>query len=195
MAREAIDNGEFQWAAELVDRVIFSDINNKQAQLLQADILEQLGYQAESAAWRNAYLMAAFELRKSDLKEALHETPDNSGNLAVPHFLDVMSVRLIPSRAAGKRFKVNLDITDLNEQYVLSLSNSVLVYETGVTDKNADGTLSMEKQTLWLLLSGQEPAGELIARGKLKTTGKVSFLRDLADLFEKPSGMFNLVIP
>jgi alkyl sulfatase BDS1-like metallo-beta-lactamase superfamily hydrolase len=195
MAREAIDNGEFQWAAELVDRVIFSDINNKQAQLIQADILEQLGYQAESAAWRNAYLMAAFELRKSDLKEAIHEMPDNSENLAVPHFLDVMSIRLVPSQAGGKRFKVNLEITDLKEQYVLSLSNSVLVYETGVTDKNADGTISMEKQTLWLLFSGQEPANELIARGKLKTTGKVSFLSDLADLFEKPSGMFNLVIP
>lgn len=33
------------------------------ARYLCADALEQLGYQAESGAWRNAYLAAAYELR------------------------------------------------------------------------------------------------------------------------------------
>ena len=193
--REAMDNGEFRWAAELVDRVIFANSNNKQAQMLQADILEQLGYQAESSTWRNAYLMAALELRKSDMEENMHRMPDKSDDLAVPYLLDMMSVRLVPERTAGKRFKVNLNITDLKEHYVLSLSNSVLVYEIGVTDKDADGTLTMDKPVLWALLSGQQPADRLMAEGKLQTTGNVSFLAYLASLFEKPSGTFNLVIP
>jgi alkyl sulfatase BDS1-like metallo-beta-lactamase superfamily hydrolase len=194
-AREAADIGEYRWAAELADRVIFSDIDNRQAQLLQADILEQLGYQAESATWRNAYLTAVLELRKGNFGEAKLGMRDNSGRYAVPHLLDVMSVRLVPDRAAGKRFKVNIDVTDLNEHHVLSLSNSVLVHEAGVIDKDADATLTMDKATLWALLSGQKTADQLIREAKLKTSGRTSFLDGLSGLFEKPSGVFNLVVP
>jgi alkyl sulfatase BDS1-like metallo-beta-lactamase superfamily hydrolase len=195
MAREAMNAGEYRWAAELADRIVFSDLNNRQAQLLQADILEQLGYQAESATWRNAYLMAAVELRKGNVEETMHGMPDNAGNYAIPYLLDVMSVRLVPERAAGKRFKINLEITDLKEQYVLSIANSVLVYESGVIDKDADGTLTLDKATLWALLSGQQSANQLIVEKKLSTTGNVAFLSDLAHLFEKPSGLFSIVLP
>ena len=44
-----------------------ADPTNTAARDLQADALEQLGYQAESATFRNAYLQGAQELRNGTL--------------------------------------------------------------------------------------------------------------------------------
>ena len=63
LARADYDAGEYQWVAEITNALVFADPENLQARYLCADALEQLGYQAESGAWRNAYLVAAFELR------------------------------------------------------------------------------------------------------------------------------------
>lgn len=49
--------------AQVLDHVIFAEPDNKAARELAADALEQLGYQAESAPWRNFYLSGARDLR------------------------------------------------------------------------------------------------------------------------------------
>ena len=62
-ARGAFELGDYRWVAEVVNHVVFADPDNQDARELQADALEQLGYQAESGPWRNFYLTAAQELR------------------------------------------------------------------------------------------------------------------------------------
>ncbi|MFY8237918.1 MAG: alkyl/aryl-sulfatase, partial [Ilumatobacteraceae bacterium] len=62
-ARAAFDAGEYRWVVELVNHLVFADPTNTEGRHLQADALEQLGYQAESSTFRNAYLMGAQELR------------------------------------------------------------------------------------------------------------------------------------
>lgn len=57
------DKGNFHWVAQVVSKVVFADPDNRTAHELQADALEQLGYQAESGPWRNFYLTGAQELR------------------------------------------------------------------------------------------------------------------------------------
>ena len=46
-----------------MNHVVFADPDNQAARDLQADALEQLGYQAEAGPWRNFYLTGAKELR------------------------------------------------------------------------------------------------------------------------------------
>ena len=55
-AREAYDQGEYRWVAEVVNHVVFAEPDNTAARELQADTLEQLGYQSEAGTWRNLYL-------------------------------------------------------------------------------------------------------------------------------------------
>ena len=43
--------------------VVFAEPDHAEATELQADVFEQLGYQAENSTWRNFYLMGAQELR------------------------------------------------------------------------------------------------------------------------------------
>ena len=62
-ARAAFDLGEYRWVAEVVNHVVFADPANRDARLLQADTLEQLGYQTEASTWRGIYLTGAKELR------------------------------------------------------------------------------------------------------------------------------------
>ena len=61
--KKDFDKGEYQWVAQITNTLVYADPENKDARYLCADALEQLGYQAESGAWRNAYLTGAYELR------------------------------------------------------------------------------------------------------------------------------------
>ncbi|NCX32239.1 MAG: MBL fold metallo-hydrolase, partial [Actinobacteria bacterium] len=63
-AEAAFERGDYRWVAELVNHLVFAEPTNTAARSLQARALEQLGYQAESATFRNAYLMGAMELRQ-----------------------------------------------------------------------------------------------------------------------------------
>src|SRR5499433_4180476 len=63
-ARADFERGEYRFVAEAMSHVVFADPTNTQARALGADALEQLGYAAESAIWRNAYLLGARELRQ-----------------------------------------------------------------------------------------------------------------------------------
>ncbi len=58
-ARSAFDAGDYRWVAEVVNHLVFADPSNTDARALQADALEQLGYQAESGPWRAFYLTGA----------------------------------------------------------------------------------------------------------------------------------------
>ncbi len=61
--RAAFDGGDYRWVAEIVNHLVFADPCNEEARNLQADALEQMGYQAESGPWRGFYLTGAMELR------------------------------------------------------------------------------------------------------------------------------------
>ena len=45
--RKAFADGDYRWVAELVNHAVFANPANAEARALQADALEQLGYQAE----------------------------------------------------------------------------------------------------------------------------------------------------
>ena len=64
MAQQSFADGDYRWVAELLNHIMMVDPEHKGARALLADTLEQMGYQAESAPWRNFYLCGAKELRE-----------------------------------------------------------------------------------------------------------------------------------
>src|SRR4030095_6299950 len=58
-AREDFERGEYRFVAEAMSHVVFAAPANVEARRLGASALEQMGYGAESATWRNAYLLGA----------------------------------------------------------------------------------------------------------------------------------------
>jgi alkyl sulfatase BDS1-like metallo-beta-lactamase superfamily hydrolase len=66
--RKEYDRGKYRWVAEVMSHVVFANPDNAAAKQLNADALEQTGYQAESGPWRNFYLTGAKELREGVMK-------------------------------------------------------------------------------------------------------------------------------
>ncbi|TQS31850.1 hypothetical protein Golomagni_07857, partial [Golovinomyces magnicellulatus] len=52
---EAFHSGDFRWAAEILNHVVFAEPDNKAAKDALADTYEQLGYGAENGTWRNFF--------------------------------------------------------------------------------------------------------------------------------------------
>ncbi|EWF66012.1 beta-lactamase domain-containing protein [Klebsiella michiganensis] len=80
-AKEDYNQGNYRWVAQVVSKIVFADPGNLEARNLEADALEQLGYQAESGPWRNFYLTGAQELRNGVVKGPTPNTasPDTAG--------------------------------------------------------------------------------------------------------------------
>ena len=145
-AREAFDNGEYRWVAEVVNHVVFADPQNQAARVLQADALEQLGYQAESGPWRNFYLTGAKELREGvkQLPVPSSASPDTVKVLSLDLLFDYLGIRLNGSKAAGKTITLNLQFPDTQETCVLALANSALNHTLGEQVPDADATLHLD---------------------------------------------------
>ena len=63
-ARQALDEGDAQWCAQLCDHLIALDPKARAPKLLKADALEALADQLLTATGRNYYLTVAQELRR-----------------------------------------------------------------------------------------------------------------------------------
>ncbi|MEZ5228969.1 MAG: alkyl sulfatase dimerization domain-containing protein [Acidimicrobiales bacterium] len=113
-AQRAFDEGDYRWVAEVVNHLVFADPTNERARELQADAFEQLGYQSESATWRNAYLTGAQELRNGPpparpaLRRGLVEA------LTVDLMFDAIAIRLQDELVAGERAEINWTFTDID---------------------------------------------------------------------------------
>ena len=77
-AQTAFEKGEYRWVAMLVNHLVFAEPHNRAARKLQADVLEQLGYQAESAPWVPHDLTAS-ELQHAILEKKTWGSPTDSG--------------------------------------------------------------------------------------------------------------------
>ncbi|MBR5534241.1 MAG: MBL fold metallo-hydrolase, partial [Ruminiclostridium sp.] len=155
MAKADFEAGEYQWVAEITNVLVYADPSNEAARLLCADALEQLGYQAESGPWRNAYLGAALELREGN-QAASVEQASNDGSIqremTAPMLFDYMGIFLDKAAMADQDFVMNFTLTDVQEQYMVRIKNGVvLVYDNTLSDQ-ADVSITCPKNALFLVL-------------------------------------------
>ena len=172
-AQKAFDNGDYRWVAELVNHLVFADPSNTRARNLQADTLEQLGYQAESSTFRNAYLNAAQELRNGP-PNLLGGAARGKGLLramTVEQVFDAIAIRLKSEEVGGQRVFVNWTFTDLDEKWVLGLSNRTLFHVQGRHDPRASVTVSMTRLTLVGIVTAETTFMDEIHAGRITLDG------------------------
>jgi alkyl sulfatase BDS1-like metallo-beta-lactamase superfamily hydrolase len=196
-ARDSYAKGDYRWVAEVMKQVVFADPNNQEARNLEADALEQLGYQAESGPWRNVFLMGAFELRNGVPKIAGTQTasPDTIEAMTNEMLIDFMGVRLNGPKAAGKTITLNWVQPDTEETYVLTVDNGVLHYRKGAANPKADATLTLPRERYNAILLGTTTLDEEIKAGHGKVTGNAAQLTEFLGLLETFNPMFNIVTP
>ncbi len=194
-ARDYYKKGDYRWVATVMNHVVFADPNNQEARNLEADALEQLGYQSENATWRNEYLMGAYELRNGIPKVPGTDvaSPDTIRAMPIEMYLDYMGIRLNGDKAQGKKIIINLSLTDTKQQYALVLQNSVLIYTPKKQIKNADATIVLTRNTFDDLTLKQKTMSQAITDGSIKVQGNKEKIDELMSLFDSFPPMFNII--
>ena len=196
-AREDFKNGEYRWVAQVMSQVVFADPDNAEARNLEADALEQLGYQAEGL-WRNWYLVGAYELRNGVPQRpgsGGSANPDTIRAMSIPLFFDFWGVRLNGEKADGKKIVINWSFTDTDEQYALNLQNSALTYRADWQAPDADVTFTLARPTLDAITLGQTSFGKEVAAGTIKVEGNGQKLAELMGLLDTFDPTFAVVTP
>ena len=169
LARARLDfgKGEYRWVAQAVNNVVFADPDNAEARALQADALEQLGYQAENGTWRNFYLSAARELRDGVVKMATPSTasPDLVRAMTTAMMLDFLAVRLNGPGAASRTWTFDLAVSDSGERFLLEVGNGVLNHTQDATVDHPTATISLTRAALVGIAMGQVTVEDLVAGG------------------------------
>ena len=175
-AQRSFDDGDYRWVAEVVNRVVFAEPDNAAARKLQAAALEQLGYQAESAPWRNFYLTGAQELREGIVEAATPMTANVSFLMAmdIGLILDALAIRMNGPAAADLSVRMNLLFTDLDESYAWWVENGVMNYRMDAPFDNPDLTLTLTKTDfIGVLAGGADAAAGLSMEGDVAALGAV----------------------
>ena len=154
---------------ELVNHLVFTEPNNIDARELQADAFEQLGYQAESATFRNAFLTGAHELRNGTLPRRPAVAGGYVEAMTADQLFDTLAVRLRAEDVGGLTATVNLTFTDLGEDWSLSLTNRTLSARPR-PDADAGATLRTSRAALYGLL-GDQTLADLITSGDIELDG------------------------
>jgi alkyl sulfatase BDS1-like metallo-beta-lactamase superfamily hydrolase len=199
LARALADfaKGEFRFIAQALSHLVFAEPDHQAARALLADTLEQLGYAAESATWRNAYLFGAQELRQG-MPKVPSRPPmprETLAALRTGQLWDVLGVRLNGPKAEGRHIVLNWSFTDTGERFVLTLENCALTYVEGAQAASADAGFTLARATLDEVIAKQTSFPEAVASGKVKVTGNATRLAELMALMDEFPRMFEIVEP
>ncbi|MFT4713909.1 MAG: alkyl sulfatase BDS1-like metallo-beta-lactamase superfamily hydrolase [Candidatus Azotimanducaceae bacterium] len=194
-AQKSFEKGEYRWVAEVLNHVVMSDQEHVAGRSLLADTLEQLGYQSESAPWRNFYLCGALELRNG-LKPGAKFSATDSMAKAMPiyNLFQTLAVRLNSKQADGLILHINLNFTD-QAPMQLSIENSVLNTFPNKQHPSPAATLGIATLDFKRLMLRLTTAPELLEAGTMTIDGDAMALAKLGGLFDQFERRFPLVTP
>lgn len=148
MAREDFEKGEYQWVAQITNTLVYAQPDHQEARLLCADALEQLGYQSESGAWRNAYLTAACELRNGT---GGYPQANDIGSgatalgMSTETMLDYLGICMDAKKMEDENLLIHLEVTDEDARYTLRLNHGVLLYTRGEWSGEPDAVIRTKR--------------------------------------------------
>jgi len=192
LARTAFEDGDYRWAATLLDHTMFTDETNGPARALYGETLEQLAYGAENAVWRNFFLSGATELRDGAFGTPTQvASPTMMAQLTPEQMFDSLAISVNGPRAWDLDIAIDVTFTDVATNYRLTLRNGVLVYRKVPADPaSADATVTLADKLRLLALA----AGDGLSPG-LQISGDGAVLQSLLGVLDRPDPDFRIITP
>ncbi|WP_195994647.1 alkyl/aryl-sulfatase [Citrobacter portucalensis] len=189
--------GNYRWVAQVTNNIVFADPSNKEARNLEADALEQMGYQAESGPWRNFYLTGAQELRNGVVKGATPNTasPDTVKAMSPEMFFDYLAVHINGEKAANAQAVFNVDLGADGGKYKLELENGVLNHSADAQASNADASITLNRATLNKIILKEESLKQAEEKGDVQISGNHAKLDEFLGYLDSFDFWFNMVTP
>ncbi len=181
-AQADFDRGEYRWVAQVMKHAVYAHPNHAAARALAAHAMEQMGFQAESATWRNAYLLAAHEYRNGTPKPF----PVTMGGTLLPAvsnqlLFDALAVRWNSTRSEGVKFTMVWAFTDTdigkNETWLIEISHGAMHSIEVKAPYSADITLTLTRPILHDILQRKITPAIAVEQGSLRLAGDTSLLR------------------
>lgn len=193
-AQMKFDEGNYRFVSTMMDKVVRTCPEDKDARRLLANSFEQQGFQAEGAGWRNVFLTGAQELRVGTLPGAEKSaSPDLLSEMTVENILDYMAVRIVAKEAEGKDFTMNIQVPDTDEIYFVELSNGNLNNAPVSELRKADLTLTINKHDIAAVQLGQTTFDALLSSKAATLKGNAKVLDTLISLMVDFDNEFEVV--
>ncbi len=192
LAQRAYDQGDFRWAATLLDHAVFADENHAGARACYADTLEQLAYGAENAVWRNFFLSGAAELRDGRFGTPTQTaSPSLLAQLTPEQMFDTFAINVNGPRAWDLDIAADVTFADTGDNYRLTLRNGVLVYRKVQADAaTAQATVTFANKLRLLAFA----TGDNDSSG-LEVSGDADALPSLLAVLDRPDPNFSIITP
>jgi len=160
-AQSAMKEGDHQWTAELATHLVRIDHDDRDASLLKANALRQLGYKHTNNNWRNWYITSAQELDGTiDHSKAINlQAPDILRAFPTAEIINGLRFRLAAETTLNVNMIFGVSLPDVKEQFGLEIRRGVAQFYEYIPE-NADVVLELDRSTLENILLGQiESAG------------------------------------
>ncbi|MFN8034287.1 MAG: alkyl sulfatase dimerization domain-containing protein [Mycobacterium sp.] len=192
IARSAFDEGDYRWAAEVLDRLIFA--GHDDARALQADTFEQLAFGSENGTWRNVYLAGAHELRNG-----VFGTPVSSTGLAsaltVEQMFSSIAIRVDGPRAWDTRVTLCFVLPDLDQVHRIDLRNGTLIQQRVAAAEPGVTTFTLARPVLLGLVTGAIDFAQAVQAGQVEVEGDPADLATLMSVLGPVDPDFAIVTP
>ncbi len=192
----AFNEGDYRWSAELFNHAVFADPSDAEARQWLAASYEQLGFQAESGAWRSYYLGGASELRNGVPNTGEPRLGNADFLKAVPtlSLFDAFATRFNPDKLTRDPFVIQFNFPDTGETITLHVGPSILMPRLTEED-GAVAVATLDRANLDRLVLQEVAPPALIAAGDLKLEGDVTALGAFFGALDQPEFWFNTQEP
>ena len=200
-AQKAFAEGDYRWVVELVNHAVFAEPTNERARSLQADALEQLGYQSESATFRNAYLMGAQELRNGPPPRSPARVRARSliKAMTIEQVFDTLAVRAMSENLGGVAIAINWTFTDMvntpDEKWILGVSHRTIFATQGRHNQSASATISVSRDLFLEVIAQTTTFVDEIQKGTVTIDGDATVMLQIFGNLDNFSTGFAIVEP
>ncbi|BFU21559.1 metallo-beta-lactamase superfamily protein [Entamoeba histolytica HM-1:IMSS-B] len=196
-AQKAFDKGEYKWAVELLNHLVFTNPNNEQARLLLANVYTQMAFSQECAVWRNIYLSGAHDLRREPITMAKSDNLKNPyvlRSMNLTHIFDTLCIMVDPSKLIGADWRINLFFDDVKENYCVIVKNCVVNIRNNL-HKQPTFTAHVTRELLLGVFAKKVNLQELVQSGKIQMSGNPMHLFGLFASIGVQNHQFNIIEP
>ncbi len=185
LAKQAFDNGDYLWSAQVSDYLVQSNPSNKNKQI-KADALEQMGYRATSTNSRSFYLAQAAELRGE--VNIIKNAPAIPVSVVqnINDYVNYYRIRINPERSGDTQATIKFDFGE-DKVYGLEINRAVVNYlDTNVASKTkADVTVQMKPEVWAEIYNNTSTFDDLLKAEKITVTqGDSATASQLLGLFD-----------
>lgn len=187
--RNAIKDGEYEWASELATYVLNVDPKNTEAKLLKAHALRVLGQRTSSFDARQLTITSALELEGKITINRDVVSQINSGQLAeipIEKLLNALPTKLKSDKADGIYESIRIFYPDIDKSFTLHFRHNILAI-TESSDDDYRYKLILDAKTHKSIMSGELKLIDAINSKQIEFEGDIDNILYLMGLIQNDS--------